>query len=604
MTDIRRRRILQGMALGGLATTGCSGGSKSGSNDNTTAPDNDARELSPWLDDTPGSLPSEGLAPTADFSFPIRTTLPFAHGVASGDPLPEQIIIWTRITLESYPDTIIDGEWRMATDKAMTNIVARGAFDTNADRDWTVKIDVASLSPYTVYYYQFYYDGAESCIGRTRTAPAEWDNQDHIRFAVCACSSYFSGQMNGYGRIADRKDIDFVIHCGDYIYDFPDSDESFRIPSGNDDGDTNPDFRGPRTLNELRRRYALYRSDPNLFRAHQQHPWLILWDNHDVGANDELTDQESFQAFWEWTPSRQAFPNDIYRRHDRISYGAMADIFFTDRHYTRWFDDEAQPNREYLGVSQNEWFREELLNSQHRSADWRIVINQAFIGQFYLINAPASIDWILELVVPDYSDGIILNSNQWDGAQQERTDLINFLADNEIRNNLFVTGDMHMNWASDVAADPGSYDTYNPDTGEGSWGIEFAPSSISRGGADENVRGALGGTDAEGASFAAYLASGAVSNVLANTNPNAQYMEWTNHGYGIVDMKPDLVTMEYWWTQILKETNHEILGAQMISAKDSNHMVRLTMPVATQRDSEQDAALADEINEALLFQTV
>ncbi|MCG8671198.1 MAG: alkaline phosphatase D family protein [Pseudomonadales bacterium] len=596
MPHIHRRRILQGIALSGLASAGCSGESSSSSSSSSGS----SRNLSGWTNGGEGTLPRKGIEPPVGFSFPIRTSLPFAHGVASGDPLPDRVIIWTRITLIEYPATDLVGEWRMASDPDMKEIVGRGTFSTHQGVDWTIKLDVDGLSPYTVYYYQFFYDGAESCIGRTRTAPESWQDELHLRFAVCACSSYYSGHMNGYGRIAEKKDLDFVIHCGDYIYDFPDEDELIRIPSDNDDGETNEDFRNPLTMNELRRRYALYRSDPNLFRAHQQHPWLIIWDNHDIGGRDDLTDEESYRVFWEWTPSRQPDPEDLYRRHERLSYGSMADIFFTDRHYPKWYEEESQEDRTYLGVSQNEYLREELLNSKERDADWRILINQAFFGQLYLINPPKEADWLVEKFFPGVDDGIILNDNQWDGAPQERADFLNFLQENDIHNNLFVTGDMHMNWASDLAVDPGTPSNYNPSTGEGSVAIEFAPSSISRGGADETIRGILGTELA----LLATAASTVASNFLSTTNPNCQYLEWSNHGYGIVDMKPDHVTLEFWWTRILSHATTERMGAQLLSVKGSNHIQRLDVMSPTTRDSEADKPLADEVPINLLFQVV
>lgn len=599
MTTINRRRLLQGLTLSGIAST-------AGAMDRLPSwwpkpkpktpvfPD----DVAPWTDIPQGSFPREGVSPPEDFGFPVRTNLPFAHGVASGDPLPDRVIIWTRVTLSDATNTLIHGEWRIASDPAMEQIVTRGEFATSQASDYTVKIDVTGLAPYTTYYYQFYYDGAESCVGRTRTAPSESQQMNHLRFAVCACSSYFSGYMNGYGRIADRRDLDFVIHCGDYIYDFPDRDEYLRVPGDLPDEELNPDFRSPRSLYELRRRYALYRSDPDLFRAHQQHPWFIIWDNHDIGGNDALSDAESYQAFWEWTPSRQPDPTDLYRRHQRTSYGQLADIYFTDRHYKRWYPHEAQPDRDYLGASQNNFLRQELLYSKQRDADWRILINQAFIGQFYLINPPANADWVFECLFPGYRDGIVLSPNQWDGYPQERTDLINFLSDNHINNNLFVTGDMHMNWASDVAADPGSPENYNPHTGKGSMAVEFAPSSISRGGADENIRGVIGDNPLAG--LLGYIGSNIASTALFNSNPNAHFMEWTSHGYGIVDMQPDRVMLEHWWTLITTQTKRERLGAQLVCWRDGNHLERIDLPIATQRQSPADGDLAYDPAETLL----
>ncbi len=142
---------------------------------------------------------------------------PFYHGVASGDPLEDAVIIWTRVTTND--DSVIVN-WKVATDAAMTQIVKEGEVETGQNKDYTVKVDVTGLSAFKTYYYQFEALEAKSIIGRTRTTPKKNELVDNLRFAVVSCSNYQSGYFNAYNQIAERNDIDAVIHLGDYIYEY------------------------------------------------------------------------------------------------------------------------------------------------------------------------------------------------------------------------------------------------------------------------------------------------------------------------------------------------------------------------------------------------
>ena len=141
---------------------------------------------------------------------------PFYHGVASGDPLTDRVIIWTRVTPES--EQSVDVFWRVSTDVELKQIVQQGSLTTDQSRDYTVKVDVHGLQPGTTYYYGFTALGKNSLTGRTKTAPV---TTDRLRFAVVSCSNYQAGFFNAYGRIADRNDLDAVVHLGDYIYEYP-----------------------------------------------------------------------------------------------------------------------------------------------------------------------------------------------------------------------------------------------------------------------------------------------------------------------------------------------------------------------------------------------
>ena len=207
---------------------------------------------------------------------------PFYHGVASGDPLTDRVIIWTRVTLDTTVVTT-DVEWMMATDTAFTNIVASGTETTTSAKDFTVKVDVTGLSPNTTYFYVFKNGSEFSLTGRTKTAPS--GNNDHLKFAVVSCSNYEHGFFNAYRRLADRHDLDAIVHLGDYIYEY-------EIGAYGDTGSTQR-FNDPGfeivEKDDYRQRYSLYRLDSSLIRAHQMHPWIAIWDDHE-SANDAYKD--------------------------------------------------------------------------------------------------------------------------------------------------------------------------------------------------------------------------------------------------------------------------------------------------------------------------
>lgn len=549
--------------------------------------------------------------PSENFDFPIVSELPFAHGVASGDPLSDRVIIWTRITEEDISSPAVAVQWQMATDPGMSNVVAQGTQDAVSDHDWTIKVDVVGLSPATTYYYQFSaLGGLTSIVGRTRTAPDT--DVSALRIAVVACSSYWSSYWSGYGHLADRNDIDLVAHCGDYIYEFVDEDETVR--ARRDRADINDvDYRDWLNLQEVRRRYALYRSDPNLLRAHQQHPWAIIWDNHDISVNfgNELEDssvdasgqtttlQDTVRAFYEWTPTRPVradgsgefvlvddgsypLPADPLQIYRKLDYGPMADLFCVD---TQLY----LPSGERPGVvsdnshlasgnslfsrPQYEWLTNGMLASQQQGKRWRLLINQTWMTS--------------ELT-------------RWADYPEERQQLFQFLrgentAAQRVHNNIVVSGDMHGNWGADlvekdlanytsggVAANPlngstpensaagffrdSTANTAVDNARAASVGVEFAPTSMGRGGFDEIIA-----NSSPDSSFEEQVsASRTTERGLMGITPACQFVEWVDHGYGIVHLTEDAATFEYWWQDKLTPESPDVLGNQMIAFAADN----------------------------------
>ncbi|MTI21611.1 T9SS type A sorting domain-containing protein [Fulvivirga sp. RKSG066] len=260
---------------------------------------------------------------------------PFYHGVASGDPLQNRVIIWTRVTPES--DGTIPVSWRVATDPNMTNVVNNGVYYTDASKDYTVKVDVGGLLSATTYYYDFNALGATSITGRTRTAPEGDINQ--LRFAVVSCSNYQDGYFNAYERISERNDIDALIHLGDYIYEYEAGGYGYSEDVNRGHIPENEII----SLMDYRIRYSYYRLDPQLRKAHQQLPFITIWDDHEFANNAYMDGAENhqsnegewnarknnaYQAYFEWMPIRSTEdPNRIYRK---INYGNLMDLILLD----------------------------------------------------------------------------------------------------------------------------------------------------------------------------------------------------------------------------------------------------------------------------------
>ena len=586
---------------------------------NTSVPPTPVPEVNPLF-------PLPGEEPTS-FDFPLVLALPFAHGVASGDPLSDRVIVWTRIT-EIVPSAAsIPVAWQVSTSPTMTPVLKSGTQSASAERDWTVKVDVVGLAPATTYYYRFSALGQQSITGRTRTAPAAM--VDNIRFAVAACSSYWSSTWSGYAHIADRNDLDLVIHCGDYIYDFIDEDEFVRSRKDNRDLG-HPDQRDWLNISELRRRYALFRSDPQLMRAHQQHPWFIVWDNHDIdegygnelatpfdGMQSSTTLEQCCQAFWEWTPSRPPLadgsgrfllvedgsyptPPDSKLVYRSLPYGPLAQVLGVDTQiglpgHGLTLDASHLPadTPTLYGKPQFEWFTGSMVAAEQAGVQWKIVNNQTWF-------APADTPDVLAGFPSVPKIGI----SRWSDYTGERAALCAALrggnaAETRVHGTVFVSGDTHGNYGSDLIEDTTLLSSYvsgapTRSTRDGSTaintaagavrlttgntpvlnnraasvGVEFAPSSLGRGGADELVLRALidGGAPLNEATIdSSVAATRALETAVIAANKNVQFIEWVDHGYGIVDLTAERAIFEYWWQDKLTVASPDVLGMQMVS---------------------------------------
>ena len=519
---------------------------------------------------------------------------PFYHGVASGDPLTDRVIIWTRITPDSGVSALKNVKWQVATDSLFKSVVKSGIFTTYSSIDYTVKVDVTGLQPGTTYYYAFSHQGTYSLTGRMRTAS---NNVNHLRFAVVSCNNYEAGFFNGFKKIGQRNDIDAVIHLGDYIYEYQ--------PKGYGDSLTGRFVEPAKeivTLDDYRTRYSVYRLDQDLRYAHQQQTFISIWDDHEStndsykdGAENHQSNEGDWQTrkeiskrvYFEWMPIREESSNSIYRK---ISYGSMLDLIMLDTRLEGRvkpptnFDDIDIPARTMLGKTQYNWFINNLKTS---TAKWKVIGNQILFSDmnvgFGAVNSqgqPAITDINAIRAVEN------LFIDNWESYPTERNSIMDTIKNRNIKNTIFLTGDSHASWSFDLTKKPANYpnaatanlptpsSTYNPSNGNGSVGVEFATPSITSANFDE----AIG--NATTAQFE-YLINNPVpvgppfGSVVYN--PHLKYVDLDRHGYFILDLKDDSAQADYFYVDTLRiSSNKEKFGRGVVTANNSNRITRLS----------------------------
>ncbi len=390
-------------------------------------------------------------------------TASFVHGVASGDPLQRAVVIWTRLSGSSTAQPV---EWLLARDRKLRRIVRRGTVMASPEHDFCCKVDVDRLEPGSTYFYAFRTAGEQSVTGRTRTL-AE-GNLAQARLAVVSCAHYQQGRYAAYACIAAQPELDAVIHLGDYIYEYGDiSDGTIAI---------DPPYEIV-SLEDYRRRYAFYRRDPSLQSCHASHPFIVVWDDHEV-ANDswsggarnhdparegswEARRAAGIRAWHEWMPVREASTSKFIYRAFR--FGDLADLIMLDTRIEAR-DEPARsarriadaPGRQMLGSTQEQWLFEQLDASVAHETRWRL------IGQQVIFSPLGN-----------------LNADQWDGYPLARKRIFDHIANAGIGDVIILTGDIHSSWALDVAPDPYDPAAYDGETGRGSLAVEFVTSGIS-----------------------------------------------------------------------------------------------------------------------------
>ncbi|MGW4564652.1 alkaline phosphatase D family protein [Streptomyces sp. NPDC004561] len=494
-------------------------------------------------------------AATAVLAGPLAAALParaaadtpaFLHGVASGDPLPDGVLLWTRVTPTSGaipgsgmgPDTEVS--WVVARDKALTSVVAKGSVTATAASDHTVKADVRGLEPATDYWFRFSAGGTDSPVARTRTAPAADANVAGLRFGVVTCANWEAGYFASYRHLAARNDLDAWLHLGDYIYEYKSGEYAARGTVVRPHAPANETI----TLADYRIRHAKYKTDPDLRALHLKAPVVAIWDdhefadnawsggavNHTEGAEGTWTARRAAakQAYFEWMPVRPAIEGTTYRR---LRFGRLADLSLLDLRSFRSQQVSAgngsvdDPNRTITGRAQLDWLKAGLKASDTR---WRLVGNSVMIAPFVVGSLTADLLKPLAKLLDLPQDGIGVNTDQWDGYTHDRRELLDHLRSNSIGNTVFLTGDIHMSWANDVPVDAGTY-PLSP-----SAATEFVITSVTSDNLDDIVKVPEG------------TVSAVAAPLIEAANRHVHWVDTDRHGYGVLDITADRAQMDYY----------------------------------------------------------
>lgn len=408
----------------------------------------------------------------------------FRHGVASGDPTAHAVIIWTRVS--GYPDETarIAVRWQVAEDAGLGKVVAEGIVKTDSASDFTVKADATGLAPGRTFFYRFDVDGQHSPVGRTRTLPV--GKAEKAAFAVVSCANYPAGYFHVYREIAERDDLDAVVHLGDYLYEYG-MGEYATEHAGELDRVPQP-VHECLTLRDYRRRHAQYKGDADSRAMHAAHPMIAVWDDHEIandtwkgGAQNHQPDEGSWrarrnaavQAWFEWMPVRGKTGDPIFRD---FRYGDLAHLIMLD---TRLYGRDAQPNvgdqvtpesvraaledpgRRLLGGRQERWLRDGLKKG---GTVWQILGQQVKVAEMRSPDLEPLIDLAApSSYTPEQLQDMIARSKDhpasfldtWDGYPVARDDLLRDLSQ-YAANPVVLSGDLHAALAGELALKDGA----------------------------------------------------------------------------------------------------------------------------------------------------
>ncbi len=498
----------------------------------------------------------------------------FNYGVASGDPLQDRVIIWSHFTpADSTSDT--DVSWKMARDMDFSNLVASGTARSTAENSFTVKVDVTGLQPNTWYYYQFEANGHQSMVGRTKTLPA--NPSADIRFGHITCTNYHDGYFNALGRLADRNDLEFIVHCGDFIYE----------SSGDNGLPDRPTFPPVRiyTLEEYRLRYAHYMKDPDMQRLRQLYPMILVWDDHEVSDDATKFDspdhdpdrgpyedrrQVAFKTYHEWQPIRTPDVQDLSKIWRQFRIGDLAQFNMLDsRHYGRdpiadasegftlFATETEDTSRTMLGFDQEAWLHNNL--RQNADATWTVFVQQVMFSPWNIGGLPESVLQQTPLRNVVRSGGNALNPDQWDGYTATRNRIYEVLEEMDKDNLVVLSGDVHTSFALDIAEDPYNPLIYDPITGRGSYGVEFVTPAASSSGLDDIPEEAVQALE--------------VADLLAN--PHMRFNELRSQGYTVHQMTANHWQGDFYFVETVesRNANQEFVVAYRTN-KDADHLVQ------------------------------
>ncbi|MEX6723006.1 alkaline phosphatase D family protein [Parapedomonas caeni] len=502
----------------------------------------------------------------------------FTHGVASGDPLADRVILWTRYV--PADGAAAEVAWEVATDAGFASIVASGKGHATPERDFTVKVDARPLAPGGRYFYRFRDSGGQiSTVGQTRTLPT--GAVEALNIALFSCSNLPFGYFNAYAHAAARDDIDLALHVGDYIYEYQRGTypPEQAVVDGRHVEPTNEIV----ALADYRQRYAQYRRDPDLQAVHQRLPFLCVWDDHELanntwkgGAQNHQPDSEgpwdrrwraAYQAYCEWLPIREQAPGLIYRRFD---WGRLASLIMLD---TRFIGRDEQfdykellgsvdkndpaavtqalrqfgqtvlddPRRSILGHAQERWLARQMADSRARGVPWQVLGQQVLAGWSRM---PPELPSILGPQTPSYVReyvsagaiagglGLPANLDAWAGYPAARRRLVDDIlkyADNAV----ILAGDTHNAWAFELLGGPDGRPA----------AVEFGTHSVTSPGMESAFENTSG-----------------LAALLVAANPELKWVDTHHRGYCTVRFTPESATAEFVLLKTIKERSTQLDG--------------------------------------------
>ena len=517
----------------------------------------------------------------------------FNHGVASGDPLADRVIIWTRVTPQTEIEKV-EVMWQAATDPEFTQLVREGVLHTSSAEDYTVKVDLAGLSPATHYYYRFLCAGEISAVGRTKTLPV--GQLDALKLAFFSCSNYPGGYFNAYADAAKRQDLDVALHLGDYIYEYGDGGYATKnskaigraLPEDND-GEL---FK----LVDYRKRYALYRTDRGSQALHGSVPFIVVWDDHEVandtwkhGAQNHNEGEGDFgerklaalQAYFEWMPIRPVTDDNevIYRSFD---FGDLVSLHMLDtrivgreeRYWLKQFSNDEQldvkamtaainaPERQILGAEQFAWLKHQMETS---TATWQILGQQLLMARMHMPavmlsglysqqtdqetferlvkntrRLKAGDPSLTEAQKAEVNAKIPYNLDAWDGYASQRNDVLQLALQLDKRL-LVVAGDTHNAWASVLTTNQGDVA-----------GAELGTTSVSSPGMETYL-----GMEAEPLQQ--------FEQVLPELIDDLQLCQLRHRGYTVLNITPDVIKAEWVFIEAVDSEDYQVAATQTLN---------------------------------------
>ena len=546
---------------------------------------------------------SNGLTGCSEDNATDTFDVSFTHSVASGDPLVDRVIIWTRVA-PAQPEQYASVQvyFQVATDEEFTNITNDGIATASSENDYILKVDASNLAPNTQYYYRFVANGVTSETGTTRTLPHSDENISQVKFAVFSCSNYPSGYFNTYKEATKIDDLDVALHLGDYIYEY----RMGEYATGNAErlGRALPTDNDVEliALTDYRKRYALYRTDAALQELHRKVPFIVVPDDHEVandtyisGAENHSPETEgdfntrklnALQAYFEWLPIRPASEGDNATLHRRFQWGNLINLLMLDTRLTgrteqlpgladpSWYDENqsfntqafinaiSDPMRTMLGTDQLGWLISELSTS---NATWQVLGQQVLMARMNMpfellagfggdlttvLTELATIKSRLLQGDPTVTDSEAArvntsapyNLDAWDGYQYERETILS-VALQQAQNLVVLSGDTHNAWSSNLTTANGS-----------SAGVEFAGSSVTSPGLEDFLS-------------LPYESALALEQALTLLVDDLQYTNLYERGLMVVTFTPEEALSEWLYVDTIESENYTILEPRSVKLK-------------------------------------